>query len=125
MIASYTNNLGELAASLVYILISISVSLIYWLKDSNTGFKRIAVSAHSVILLLLFGATFIAGFYGYSNLSLLLPFYSLLAIPIASIITSLVMFKGSKWIHLVHLWNLIALPWTWFVGSMAVSGDWL
>ncbi len=119
------NNLGELSANLVYIFISIGVSLIYWLKDSNTGFKRIAVSAHSVILLVLFGATFVIGYYGYSDKSLLAPFYSLLTIPIASIIASLVLFKGSKWIHFAHLWNLMALPWTWFVGSMAVSGDWL
>jgi hypothetical protein len=125
MIVDHMNNPGEFAVNLIYILISISVSLIYWIKDSNTGIKRISVSAHSVILLAIFGATFVIGYYGYSDKSLLMPFYFLLAVPIASMIASLILFTGSKWIHLVHIWNLLALPWTWFVGSMAVSGDWL
>ena len=125
MIADHMNNPGEFAVNLIYILISIAVSLIYWIKDSNRGIKRVVTSAHSVILLVLFGAALAIGFYGYSNKSLLIPFHISLAIPVASIIASLVLFKGSKWIHLMHMWNLLALPLTWFVGSMAVSGDWL
>jgi len=125
MIANHMNDLREALFNLTYIIFSIFVSVLFWLKDKNKGFKHIAVSAHSVLLLLLLGLALVLGFNGVTHKLMLFPFYALLLVSVSSVICSFKYFTGSKWCHFAHFWNLAALPWTWFVGSMAVTGDWL
>ena len=87
--------------------------------------KHILVSSHSLLLLaILIGALAIGG-YGYSNKDLLPFLYILLVLPLASIVASFAYLRASKWLHLAHTWNFVALIWTFFIGSMAVTGEWI
>ena len=119
------NDPVEITFNLTYVILSISVTAIFWFKDSNIGFKHIAVSVHSTLLLLIIGGSLIFGYNGITSDSYLLPLYIFLAVPIISVIFSLIYFTGSKWWHLMHIWNVFALIWTLFIGSMSVTGDWL
>jgi len=125
MIESHMNNISEILFNLLYIGISITISLLYWYKDNNKGIKHIVVSAHSVFMLILLGAALIIGFNILTHKLLLIPFYILLFGAVLSIVFSFKYFTGSKWLHLTHILNIPVLLWTYFVGSMALTGDWL
>jgi len=123
--ANHFNSSPEILFNLLYVVLSIAVSALYWLKDANTGFKHIAVSVHSVLMLVLISGALYLGFKGYANPEALWFFYLLLVLPILSIVASFRYFTGMKWVHISQIWKFAALVWTWFIGSMAVTGDWL
>jgi len=125
MIDHNINNIWEILFNLLYVALSIAISLLYWYKDNNKGFKRIIVSAHSIYILLLLGLALIFGDYKGTYKLLLIPFNLLLISAAVSIILSFRYFTGSRWIHLAHLWNIPALIWTYFIGGMSLTGDWL
>lgn len=125
MMANHMNSLPEVLFNLLYILLGIVISGLYWYTGKNRGFKHVAVSAHSVLLLLILGFALTIGVFEFTNQICLVLFYVLLSIPVLSIVLSLKYFTGSKWCHLTHIWNMAALFWTWFIGGMAISGDWL
>lgn len=125
MIANHMNSLPEVLFNLLYILLSIAISGLYWCKDTNKGLKHVTVSAHSAFLLLILGLALAMGAFEFTNQISLVLFYVLLSIPVFSMVFSLRYFTGSKWYHLTHIWNMAALLWTWFIGGMAITGDWL
>lgn len=110
-----------------YIIISLFVSAIFWLKNSNKGIDRVLVSIHSVLLLVTFAWATLFGYILQIHNSALLEiiFMIFIVVSVFSIGFSLHSFTGSKWYHLLHLWNIFALLLTLFVGLMALSNDWL
>lgn len=107
--------------------LAIGISALYFTASPKTELlaKRLLVSAHGVVIALLyFGAMSVFWFHR-SNDAFVKPFTYLLLIPLLLILTSLFMFRGRKLIHWLLLVNLACLAWTAFIGVMAVTGDWL
>lgn len=119
------NYLPEIIFNLTYLVISVGISWVYWRKIEGAVLTRLFASFHSVSLLIILVVALLFGLNGFSNLSFQTPFTLILLIPIASIVFSIKTYDGHKRIHILHLWNVIALIWTWFIGSMALTGDWL
>jgi hypothetical protein len=56
---------------------------------------------------------------------LALPYTLLFLLPLVAIIISFFTFRGSRLFHLLQLLNVAALAWAFFVGSMAITGNWI
>lgn len=107
--------------------LAIGISVLYFRASPKTEplAKKLLVSAHGVVIAVLyFGAMSVFWLHRSSD-ALGKPFSYLLLLPLLLILTSLVMFRGRKLIHWLLLVNLACLAWTAFVGVMAVTGDWL
>jgi lipopolysaccharide export LptBFGC system permease protein LptF len=46
-------------------------------------------------------------------------------VPLVLIAVSILSFRGRRALLFIHFPNLLCLLWVWFVGSMAVTDDWL
>jgi 4-hydroxybenzoate polyprenyltransferase len=53
------------------------------------------------------------------------PFALASVLPVALIVFSFIRFRGQRTVHFLQTVNLLCFIWTLFVGSMAVTGDWL
>jgi hypothetical protein len=118
---------SDIIFNIFFLIFSIFVSLIFWLKDSNKGYLRFFISMHSILILItLVGVMHIGlGLHIYHNTMIGFLFVFLLILSTTSIIASFEYFKGSRWFHLLHLWNLFALLLTAFIGTMSLTNDWL
>jgi len=107
--------------------LTLLVSVVYFRASSRTlplG-QRLAVSAHGIaITVLYFGAMFL-WMSGLARPAYGMPFAYLLLIPIVLISYSLWRFRGWRFVHILQFLNLVSIAWTFFIGSMAVTGDWL
>jgi len=110
-----------------YLLFSLFVSGVFWLKDSNKPLPRIFISAHSLLLLIALVVVlhFSLNLRIYNNTYLSTVFGVLIFTALLSVIYSINLFKGSKWFFILHLWNLFAFLLTVFIGGMALTNDWL
>ena len=110
-------------------LILIAVSLAYFFGDPRRPAigARLLTSAHGFT-----GAALYLGAMGLHwarpleyRPSLAIPYMMLFAFPFAAIIVSFFTFRGSRLFHLLQPLNAAALLWALFVGSMAVTGNWI
>jgi hypothetical protein len=117
----------EIILNILYTIMSIIVSLLFWIYNSNKGWKRLVASIHSIMLL----ATLIITMYCglelkmYNTNFLTLTFYVMLLLSLLSIAFSVEYFRGSNWFHLLHIWNVFAFCLTFFIGGMSITNDWL
>lgn len=107
----------------------IGVSLVYFFADQRRpAFReRLLVSGHGIAGAgLYFGAFLVAWIQpdGYRPY-LAWPYLALLLIPLYLMGVSLVKFRGNLLTHALQVPNVAALLWITFVGSMAITGDWL
>jgi hypothetical protein len=117
----------EIVLNLFYGLFSIFISVIFWLKDSNKGCLRLAVSLHSILLLITLILSMYVGLelHIYNNKVILISFNFLIFLSVLSIALSVRYFRGSQLLFFFHLWNIFALALTIFVGGMSLTNDWL
>lgn len=87
--------------------------------------KKLLVSAHGVVVAVLYFGAMSVMWSHQSSEALGRPFDYLLPIPVLLGLVSLLMFRGGKQIHWLLVVSLGCLLWTAFVGSMAVTGDFL
>lgn len=108
-------------------LLAIGVSAIYFFTSPKTQpiGSRIAASAHGITIAVIyffamavFRANKAQPMYGSS-------FVMLQLLPILLAVLSFFLYKGRKTVHLLQILNLICLVWTFFIGGMAVTGQWL
>ncbi len=106
--------------------VMVVISIVYVVTDrsARVGTKLVS-SAHGLLGAGLFSAAIAIWVAGFSSISLVWPFTVLFALPIASMLGSLVLHRGSKLIHLLMVPELLCLAWAWFIGGMAVTNDWL
>jgi hypothetical protein len=103
-----------------------AVSLAYFRSSKNVLLgERLAVSAHGLAIVLVYATSLLVAAVGLSRASLLYPFWSLFLLPLALAGFALFRFKGNGAVHLLQLVNLMSAGWAFFVGTMAVTGDWL
>ena len=106
------------------IMTSISGAYFYY-GSSSKILPRVLSSVHGLL-----GASFLLVAMliwdnGLSSPEFELIYTWVFLLPLSSIIFSFLFFSGNKWLHLLQLVNLIGLAWCWFVGVMAVTGNWL
>jgi F0F1-type ATP synthase assembly protein I len=107
-------------------VVAAAVSVAYFRSSKNMGLgERLAVSAHGVAIVLVYVGALLVAAFGLSRASLLYPFWSLFLLPLILVAVALVRFKGNGAVHLLQLANLLSAGWSLFVGTMAVTGDWL
>jgi len=111
----------------LYVIFSVIVSITFWVFDSNKGWYRFIASIHSIMLLLILivALQFGLGLKMYNTLLLTITFYTMLLLSLISIVINVVIFEGSKWFHLLHVWTAFAFITTLFVGTMSITNDWL
>jgi hypothetical protein len=106
----------------------IAVSAAFFFASRNRSFRqRLLVSAHGMS-----GAVLYVGAFAVASLqpggyrpSWAGAYATLYLVPLALIGVSILKFQGAKLIHALQVLNLGALTWALFVGTMAVTGDWL
>lgn len=108
-------------------IFSVLVSGIYFRSSpSSVPLRmRLFASAHGIAIASLYFVAMGIWRSGTSRASYGIPFLCLLTIPLVLIGVSFFCFRGSRLLHLLQIVNLLCLVWTAFIGSMAVTGDWL
>ncbi len=108
-------------------LLTLVVSGVYFRASSpnHSLGKKLAVSAHGVVITVLYVGAMVIWWSGGSNPIYERPFLLLLSIPAVLIVYSLFAFRGRLSVHLLQVINIAALAWTYFIGIMAVTGNWL
>ena len=119
--------LSEFAQGLLAPLLAVGISVVYFLASprSEPLGRRVLSSMHGVAIALLYILALSVHWAGQAEPRYGAVFIASLAIPVACIGTSLLLFRGRRVIHALQLPNLLCLAWTGFVGVMAVTGDWL
>lgn len=108
-------------------LLAILVSVVYFFagpKGQQIG-ERLAVSVHGVTIAILFTGAMTLHMSGHSHPSYAMPFFCSLLLPLGLIVFALWRFRGPRFIHAFQLLNFISLALTFFIGGMAITGDWL
>ena len=118
------------SAMLFWILVALAplmTSFVYFQASPATESltQRIGVSLHGATLSIILIGVVLVGMVGTPDPVLGKTFCILLLVPILLIIYSFWRFQGNKAVHLLQVWNLLWLFFTFFFGGMAVTGVWL
>ncbi|WP_430390165.1 hypothetical protein [Dyella sp. 20L07] len=107
-------------------VVMVAISVIYYVTDNSPRtITRFVVSAHGAFGAIIFSVAIAVWTAGRSSIDLAWPFTLLFVLPVASMLASLILYRGNKQIHLLLVPNLICMAWAWVVGGMAVTNDWL
>jgi hypothetical protein len=107
-------------------IVAALVSCIYFAQSTNSSFReRLAVSVHGALLALIFLVALMVGFFGLAHRSFAVPFWAALFFPAISALVALVRFQGVATVHWMQVPLLAAAAWIYFVGTMAITGEWL
>ena len=108
-------------------VLALSVSAVYFFTSPKTEVlsKRLLASAHGLSIAALYLVAMTIFWANSAHPKFQVPFLFSLAIPALLIGTSFFVYRGSKTVHFLQLLNLLCLGWTFFIGSMAVTGRWL
>ena|ERR1035437_400095 len=108
-------------------IVALVISAAYFMSSplSKPLSKRILASAHGVVITAIYMGAMTIFWAQKANPKFITPFLFSLLIPLFLIAVSFFVYQGRKTIHSLQLLNLLCLGWTFFIGSMAVTGDWL
>ena len=104
------------------------VSFVYLVTDRGRPYPaRLLTSAHGIAGVVLYFAAFVVAWADPRGFRphLAVPYMLLYLIPVGLIALALRRFTGSRWVHTLQGLNVVAMLWALFVGSMAITGDWL
>ena len=125
-ISELLNNLPEIAFAATYIIVCLGTSICFWVTNSTLNiYQRFFVSCHGLITLVLISIPLLF-FASGRNISLFTGVFQVCCtLPLLSVFYSFFRHAGTKLLFWLYLLLLPAVMWAWFIGSMAVSGDWL
>lgn len=107
-------------------LLASGISGLYFVGSSNPNLReRLTISAHGVLLALIFLVALAVAFSGAARPSFAVPFWTIFVLPALSSVLALLRFRGNRAMHLLQVPLLAAAAWICFVGTMAVRGEWL
>lgn len=108
-------------------VLALSVSAVYFFTSPKTESlsKRLLASAHGLSIAALYLAAMTIFWTNTAHPKFQIPFLFSLVIPALLIGISFFIYRGNKTVHFLQLLNLLCLSWTFFIGSMAVTGKWL
>ena len=107
------------------IMILISISYFILARSGSSLARRTLTSAHGFVAAILYIGAFLVWILGHSHRSYAVPFLLLHFFPLALIVISAIWYRGPKLVHFLQLPNLAAMWWGIFVGSMAITNEWL
>lgn len=90
-----------------------------------TKTSRIAVSVAGPLISFLYLMSLTIGLRGYGNLKFAQVFFVALIVPCIFVLYALVKYRGPKKIHALQVLNVLALIDSYFIGTMAISDNWL
>lgn len=121
--------MDQIAATIQWLgapVVSAAISSVYFVKARRLVFgRRVAVSAHGALLLLIYLVAAVVHQTGTFRPALVWPFLGAFIAPALSILFALAWYRGNKALHLLILPLLYCGLWIAFIGGMAVTGDWL
>jgi hypothetical protein len=105
--------------------LAVAISVVYFAKSPSgqSTTERLLVSAHGALIACLFAVAICVAMLQLSELTWATPWTLLCLLPLASIIYSLVRFRGPRQTHLLQILNCLCLAWTWLFGGMAITGE--
>jgi hypothetical protein len=107
-------------------MLAAGISFIYYQNSRNNRVAgRLLVSMHGASLASLYVVALLVHGLNASRPALGYVFWGAFAVPALLVIVSIARYKGNGVIHLLQLANLLAAAWVFFVGTMAVTGNWL
>ena len=107
-------------------IVMTAISVTYFVTDKTPSkAARLVSAAHGLIGAILLGGAIFIWQSGRSNDAFAEPYTLLLLLPVASVVFSFFFYRGRKLVHLLQIPNSLCLLWAFFIGSMAVSGNWL
>lgn len=83
------------------------------------------VSAHGVAITAVFSVAMLLHGVNHADARYAFPFMFLSTLPVGLIVYSFLRFKGPKVVHFFQILNLLCLVYTFFMGGMAITGDWI
>jgi hypothetical protein len=115
------------AQGLLAPILALVISVVYFISSPRTEplSKRILASAHGVVITAIYMGAMTVFWAQKANPKFITPFLFSLLVPLLLIAVSFFVYRGRKTVHFLQLLNLLCLGWTFFIGSMAVTGDWL
>lgn len=108
-------------------IIALLVSVLYFVRSDagDSLLRRSVTSAHGVAIAALYIIAMTVAVTRRFDPSLGTPFTIALLLPVALIVASFLLYRGSKTIHWLQVPNVACLVWTGFMGGMAIAGQWL
>lgn len=107
-------------------VIAASISALYFRHArALPAWQRVLGSVHGVLLALLYAGALLIGASGLSAPSLAYPFWAALVLPLVSAALGFTWVRRPGAIHGSLLALLACAAWTFFIGTMAVTGQWL
>ena len=108
-------------------LLAIVISVVYFRSSpiSQTIAMRLLASAHGCAIAVLYFGALSVFWANAAHPRYELPFFVLLAGPVALMMSSFFIYRGPTSVHFLQILNLLCLAWTFFIGIMAVTGNWL
>lgn len=124
---NWTAVVSSIVQGAIPVLLSLCIGLVYFYKSppSQPLAQRVIISCYGVSILLIYICAWAVFVTGLSNNSLISPFLYTFIVPLILIVATFVLYRGPKWVHLLQIVNVIVLAWTYFIGGMAVTNDWL
>lgn len=105
---------------------ALGISVVYFQHSRNVGIsERLTVSAHGAALALLFAGASLIHVSGAAQPSFAIWFWCAFVVPGLLIAFALLRYQGRPSVHLYQIGNMVVGAWVWFVGTMAVTGNWL
>jgi hypothetical protein len=113
----------EMLAPILVLILAPLVSLAYFLASprSESVRRRLLVSAHGAVIASVWLVVASIG----ERPAWGTAFTLLMLVPLALIGFSFFAFRGRPSVHILQVVNLVALGWTYFIGSMSITGKWL
>jgi hypothetical protein len=108
-------------------VIAMAISVVYFKrspKDQPLA-QRLLVSAHGVVIAAIYLCALYVWWSGSSRESYGRPYAIAFMVPVALIAVSFWKFRGPRSTHLFQLANLFCIAASYFLGGMAITGDWL
>ena len=108
-------------------MIASLISIAYFVgsRSDPSLSRRLLTCVHGALIAFAYvGALLIADARRF-NVAFGMPFLLLLVVPVVFAVISIWQYRGPKLMHLLQVPNVACLVWTAFVGTMAVTGEWL
>jgi hypothetical protein len=108
-------------------LVMVAISTVYYATDRGDfgPVARLVSASPGVIATLLYAVGMAVWMSGMASRSFAAPFAVLYLIPPILVLAAFVLYRGRPWIHLLQVPNLGYILYSYFVGGMAITGDWL
>jgi hypothetical protein len=108
-------------------LLALGVSIAYFFASpsSQSVPVRLLASSHGAAIALVYVGALIVSTAGIAKPGLAVPFLLALGVPVLLALLSFFVFRGRPLTHALQLVNVACLAWAFFIGTMAITGEWL